>query len=181
MGFSFRKSIKLGLVRVNLSKSGLGVSTGVKGARVSVGPRGTQMSVGAGGVYYRTKLAASKKATRRNQLLSGTTGAQIQNPVIPALMSFVLPGLGQMILGQLAAGCAWFAAVLVGYLLFIVPGLILHAVCIYNAYTTANTVAGFLPAGGTSLQAMQMPTCVACGVVRNSHANFCANCGAQLP
>lgn len=33
MGFNFRKSFKLGLVRVNLSKSGVGYSVGTKGFR----------------------------------------------------------------------------------------------------------------------------------------------------
>ena len=56
MGFSFRKSIKFGPLRVNLSKSGVGLSAGVKGARVSSGPRGTYLNVGAGGVQYRKKL-----------------------------------------------------------------------------------------------------------------------------
>jgi hypothetical protein len=56
IGFSFRKSINMGPVRLNLSKSGLGVSTGVKGLRVSVGPRGTYLNAGAKGVYYRKKL-----------------------------------------------------------------------------------------------------------------------------
>lgn len=36
MGFRFRKSVKIGPVRLNVSKSGLGVSAGVKGARIGV-------------------------------------------------------------------------------------------------------------------------------------------------
>ena len=41
MGFSFRKSIKLGKhTKLNISKSGVSVSTGVKGARVSVNNKG---------------------------------------------------------------------------------------------------------------------------------------------
>lgn len=41
MGFRFRRSIKLGKhTRLNLSKSGVGISTGVKGFRVSAGPKG---------------------------------------------------------------------------------------------------------------------------------------------
>jgi hypothetical protein len=46
----------MGPLRLNLSKSGLGVSTGVKGLRVSVGPRGTYLNAGTKGVYYRKKL-----------------------------------------------------------------------------------------------------------------------------
>ena len=65
MGFSFRKSIRFGPLRLNLSKSGVGLSAGVKGARVSKGPRGTYLNVGAGGVQYRKKLdGTSERATR---------------------------------------------------------------------------------------------------------------------
>lgn len=56
MGFFFRKSVNFGLFRINFSKSGVGVSTGVKGARVSWGPRGKYLSLGRGGFYYRKKL-----------------------------------------------------------------------------------------------------------------------------
>lgn len=50
MGFRFRKSFSLMKgVRINLSKSGLGVSAGVKGARVGVGSKGAYTSVGVPG------------------------------------------------------------------------------------------------------------------------------------
>ena len=58
MGWSFRKSIRFGPVRLNLSKSGLGVSTGIRGFRVSTGPRGTYLRAGRGGIYYTKKLNA---------------------------------------------------------------------------------------------------------------------------
>lgn len=60
MGFSFARSVKLGPLRVNVSKRGLGVSAGVKGARVSVGPRGTYVTLGRGGFRYQTKLGDSR-------------------------------------------------------------------------------------------------------------------------
>ena len=57
MPFHFRKSVRLGGgARMNLSKSGVGFSFGIKGARVSMGPRGTYINVGAGGVHYRQKI-----------------------------------------------------------------------------------------------------------------------------
>jgi hypothetical protein len=56
MGLFFRKSIKFGPFRVNLSKSGIGFSGGVKGARISTGPRGTELHLGRKGIYYRKKL-----------------------------------------------------------------------------------------------------------------------------
>lgn len=59
MGLYFRKSSSVGPFRLNFSKSGIGISTGVKGARVSMGPRGTYLNVGRNGVYYRKKIGSS--------------------------------------------------------------------------------------------------------------------------
>ena len=39
MGFNFRKSIKVGPARINLSKSGIGYSVGAKGFRISKSPK----------------------------------------------------------------------------------------------------------------------------------------------
>src|SRR6185312_1084941 len=57
MGFSFRKSIGFGPFRVNLSKSGIGLSTGVKGARISTGPSGTKVYGGWGPLRYQKQVA----------------------------------------------------------------------------------------------------------------------------
>lgn len=59
MGLYFRKSKSLGSLRLNFSKSGIGVSTGVKGARLSMGPNGTYINVGRNGIYYRKKIGGS--------------------------------------------------------------------------------------------------------------------------
>ncbi|MEA2205531.1 MAG: segregation ATPase FtsK/SpoIIIE, family [Blastocatellia bacterium] len=56
MGFFLRKSIKLGPFRINLSKSGIGLSGGIRGARISAGPKGTQLNSGRKGLYYRKQL-----------------------------------------------------------------------------------------------------------------------------
>ena len=56
MGFYIRKSINVGPFRLNLSKSGIGVSVGVKGARISTGPRGAHVHVGRHGFYYRQRI-----------------------------------------------------------------------------------------------------------------------------
>lgn len=60
MGFYIRKAFNFGPFRINVSKSGVGASVGVKGLRVSSGPRGTELHAGRGGVYYREKLGESK-------------------------------------------------------------------------------------------------------------------------
>jgi hypothetical protein len=63
MGFYFRKSIRLGGFRVNLSKSGIGYSYGVKGFRISTGPRGTYATVGRNGFYYRERIDGPRSRT----------------------------------------------------------------------------------------------------------------------
>ena len=59
MGFYLRKSISVGPLRFNLSKSGVGVSAGVTGLRFGVGPRGNYVHMGRAGLYYRATLAPS--------------------------------------------------------------------------------------------------------------------------
>lgn len=57
MGLYVRKSVKIGPVRLNVSKSGVGASVGVKGARVSVNPKGkVDLHAGRGGLYYRQRV-----------------------------------------------------------------------------------------------------------------------------
>lgn len=55
------------------------------------------------------------------------------NPGIAALLSLVLPGAGQMYKGQVFNGLFWFVLVITGYILFLLPGVILHLVCIVGA------------------------------------------------
>lgn len=63
MGLSFRKSVSLGKgARINFSKSGVSLSSGVKGFRITQGPRGTHLSIGSNGLYYRTKLSGPTSA-----------------------------------------------------------------------------------------------------------------------
>jgi hypothetical protein len=57
VAFFVRKSFRAGPARLNLSKSGLGASVGVKGARLGVSSRGrAYVSGGHGGLYYRRHL-----------------------------------------------------------------------------------------------------------------------------
>lgn len=65
MGFYIRKAIRVGPFRFNLSKSGVGISAGVKGLRFGAGPRGNYVHMGRGGLYYRKTLPSGSKG--RNQ------------------------------------------------------------------------------------------------------------------
>ena len=75
MGFRLRKSIKLGGgFKLNFSKSGVGISGGVKGARVGIGPRGvrTSLSVPGTGMSYvserRLKGSPVKQPAQPNEI-----------------------------------------------------------------------------------------------------------------
>jgi hypothetical protein len=55
------------------------------------------------------------------------------SPVAAAALSLFLPGVGQIYSGRVLQGIGWMLATGGGYLLFLVPGLILHVCCIVNA------------------------------------------------
>lgn len=57
MTFFIRKGINFGPVRVNFSKSGIGLSLGGKGLRVGAGPKGAYIQGGRHGLYYRRSLS----------------------------------------------------------------------------------------------------------------------------
>ena len=46
------------------------------------------------------------------------------------VLNFFLPGLGHLVTGRPLSGLAWFIAVIIGYVCLIVPGIVLHIVCI---------------------------------------------------
>jgi TM2 domain-containing membrane protein YozV len=52
---------------------------------------------------------------------------------IAAIWSMMLPGLGQLMKGQIMPGLIWAFCVGVGYFIFFWPGLFLHALCILDA------------------------------------------------
>lgn len=53
---------------------------------------------------------------------------------VPALLSFLLPGLGQITKGEVMKGFMTFAFTMVGYLACVVPGLFVHFWSIFDAY-----------------------------------------------
>ena len=55
------------------------------------------------------------------------------SPGVAAVLSFFIPGLGQMYQGNILSGLFWLFFVVVGYMVFIIPGLILHLICIISA------------------------------------------------
>ena len=65
MAFYLRKSVRIGPVRFNLSKSGIGTSVGVKGFRVGVRPNGkSYLHAGRYGLYYREELGGGNRSSK---------------------------------------------------------------------------------------------------------------------
>lgn len=57
------------------------------------------------------------------------------SPGVAAVLSLVIPGAGQMYKGKVGSGLLWLIFVIIGYAAMIVPGVILHLICIFNAAT----------------------------------------------
>jgi TM2 domain-containing membrane protein YozV len=57
------------------------------------------------------------------------------NPFVAAILSLFLPGLGQMYKGQILNGLAWLVLTVIGYICFIIPGVVLHVCCVLGALT----------------------------------------------
>lgn len=55
--------------------------------------------------------------------------------VLAGLMSLFVPGLGQLYKGHLFWAAFWFLLTPLGYML-IVPGFVLHVLCVYFAVTS---------------------------------------------
>lgn len=65
------------------------------------------------------------------------------SPGVAAVLSVLLPGLGQVYGGRLFAGAMWFLATAAGYSLILVPGFLIHALCIWSAYQSAREWNGY--------------------------------------
>ncbi len=70
MGFRLQRSIRIAKgVRLNISKSGLGVSVGPRGAKLSVGPRGAYSHLGipGTGLSVRSKIASNSPTEKTSR------------------------------------------------------------------------------------------------------------------
>ena len=61
---------------------------------------------------------------------------QKKSPALAAFISFLLPGTGQMYGKKIGKGIIWMIVTILGYCIWVVPGVILHICCIVNAYKT---------------------------------------------
>ena len=109
MGSYIRKSFKFGPFRFNLSKSGIGVSAGIKGARIGMRPNGRAYThVGRYGLYHRQELGSfqnqreEENVTSKGNFICSVCGS-IGKPIriikgsflieLALWLFFILPGL----------------------------------------------------------------------------------------
>jgi hypothetical protein len=84
VGFYIRKSISAGPFRFNLSKSGVGLSVGVRGLRIGTGPRGHYIHAGRGGLYYRSSIGrAGQKLQQPMSSIPSQPEWRPENPYTP--------------------------------------------------------------------------------------------------
>lgn len=121
MGFYLKKSINFGPLRFNFSKSGVGLSAGVKGFRVGTGPRGGYVHMGRGGLYYRQPLGgrrtrsplgsiespAQPKPSRPKIAQDGLTFHEIESAATSALTDASSQDIVETINGNLKKWPLW--------------------------------------------------------------------------
>jgi len=56
------------------------------------------------------------------------------SPGVAAVLSVLIPGLGQVYGGRLLAGALWFLATTIAYSAVLLPGFLIHAFCVWSAY-----------------------------------------------
>jgi hypothetical protein len=68
---------------------------------------------------------------------------QHPHPGVAAVLSVVVPGLGQVYCGRLLAGALWFLGTGFAYWAILVPGFLVHALCVWSAYQSARQWRGY--------------------------------------
>ena len=56
-----------------------------------------------------------------------------KDKTLAGILSFLIPGVGQIYAGKTWRGIFWFIAVAIGYCLFVIPGIVLWIVSIWDA------------------------------------------------
>jgi len=72
-----------------------------------------------------------------------TLAVRPPNPGVAAVLSVLLPGLGQLYSGRFAAAVGWFLATAFAYWAILLPGFAVHAFCVWSAYQSARSWRGY--------------------------------------
>jgi len=61
-----------------------------------------------------------------------------KDPILAAILSFIIPGVGQIYVGATTRGVVYIILAIILYLLFIIPGVIFAIYALYDAYRLAQ-------------------------------------------
>ncbi|MEX0569328.1 MAG: zinc-ribbon domain-containing protein, partial [Candidatus Njordarchaeota archaeon] len=61
-----------------------------------------------------------------------------KDPILAAILSFILPGIGQIYVGATTRGVVYIILAIILYALFIIPGIIFAIYTMYDAYRLAQ-------------------------------------------
>lgn len=78
------------------------------------------------GEYLDDDLREQRRGTRPRRF----------NPAIAGILSFFWPGTGQLYKGQPMAWFIWSSVIPVCYCCFVVPGIVLHMICVFDAMSS---------------------------------------------
>lgn len=98
MGFRFRKSVNLGGVRINFSKSGVGYSYGGKGVRITKKANGgtrTTLSIPGAGISYVEESGGSATQRKNNVVPPPTPNYSYSKPQGTPTSGLVCPICGE--------------------------------------------------------------------------------------
>lgn len=106
---------------------------------------------------------------------------QVKNPALAAILSFLIPGLGQIYNGEVVKGLIIIGVQIINILLAtivigIFTGLIVFVWAIYDAYKTAEKINA--QAGQQAL--VNTKVCPRCAERVNSGAKVCHHCGYEF-
>lgn len=106
MGFHLRKSFNFGGIRLNLSSSGIGFSTGIKGLRVGIDGKGrSYISGGKGPVRYRKTWSNNQSGETpilTKHIENSDVPLELQGNSLPTFLMFICgPLLGLILIGIL--------------------------------------------------------------------------------
>jgi hypothetical protein len=95
MAWRFRRSVKLGPLRLNFSKSGIGYSAGVRGFRVGKDAKGrtyTAASIPGTGLYNRTYASQGKADPESEAPAAGVSPYRSAGRRAPLVLAFIAGG-----------------------------------------------------------------------------------------
>lgn len=74
-----------------------------------------------------------KEFVRETVIINNVQQIPLWSPGVAGLLSFLIPGVGQMYKGKVGAGIMWLIFTTLAYFLLILPGIVLHIICIVTA------------------------------------------------